>query len=322
MADAGARNAFLALATAVGTAAAAYFSGALGNSTGGGLFGSASASGGGLASSLAMPSSASVGIGQAASSASFSQDAAKMAAQAARIEAFAAGGTNASSSAFLQNGQAAQAAAQGMAAAAQKALASPAGKALAQDLSQMEQQALSSSAFSKLSAADQQALQQVVGQLTPERLSALGSEPGKLFDAMEKLLPRPDAVKALLDDPNVVKGLLSQKRVQTLCQDAQAFANYLSNKADSTGIRRSGYMLAASFGIPSGTVSMMESKAFGALSKCNSVQAFTANPAMISQVIASNPQILSILTNPEFLKGLASNPAAGGIAGALKGLGK
>ena len=139
---------------------------------------------------------------------------------------------------------------------------------------------------------------------------------GAISKAAEKLLNNPKALSALLNNDSIVKGFMSRDTVKAATANSASLAAYMKNPANLSQFMQKP---AVQGGIndPQLVNAVASSKLAGALLDTPGGRALLNDPAAIAGIVQSNPEIVSVLTNPTILNALMQNPKTAGIVGQL-----
>lgn len=136
---------------------------------------------------------------------------------------------------------------------------------------------------------------------------------GALTKLSGKLLDNPKAMTALFNNEYVVKGFMSRDTVKQATASKASLAAYLSNPANvskfmSKAPVQEGLKRPELLKLMAGTkmVSQMMDTPGG--------KALSQDPEALAQVVASNPALVSLLTDPAVLAALMSNPKTAVLA--------
>ncbi len=138
------------------------------------------------------------------------------------------------------------------------------------------------------------------------------SPAARLFvKTIEKAFDHPRALKAVLDNPLVIAAFFKSRRAQRNCKNPQAFADFLSDSSDPTGISLYTEGFRRSLDKPGATTAIVTSGlAKKVLTECSAIGGVTRNQALVGQVAKENPQVLLLLADPRLVSALVKNPTA------------
>lgn len=163
----------------------------------------------------------------------------------------------------------------------------------------------------KLTPQEEGYLKGLLGGWDEKTAFAVGNKQGLLFKLGEKVMRYPRIVGFLLNNKYVVAGFMKTERVQKNCKDPKALTQYLSDTKDPTGIGLGLQAIRSSLNTPGSAAAIFGSRLTQTvLDSCPSIGSFTKDPMAVMQVASSNPEILSVMSNPGLVSALATAPAA------------
>ncbi len=153
---------------------------------------------------------------------------------------------------------------------------------------------------------------------SPKTSRHFGLKRGAILAAVGGLMKNPGAVAAILNNKYVVGGFMARDTVKSATANSRALAAYLKNPDNISGF----------MGNPSVRAGMNNSQMVDAVASSKLVSAMLDtpggrgllnDPSAIADVLAANPSLLSVLTNPNILAALMNNPATAGVVGNITG---
>ncbi len=167
----------------------------------------------------------------------------------------------------------------------------------------------------------QQPQQQAAQAGTPEQNKtnqSYGSRKGYLTLAVGKLMNNPKAVKAMMNNDWIVKGFMARSTVKDATASPQALKNYLQTSPTVTAFLSNGIVQAA-MNNPEIATAFASSEMASALLSTPGVQGLLEDPEAVQSLVNNNPQAMQLLTNPNVMNALASNPKTAGLLGGMGG---
>lgn len=145
----------------------------------------------------------------------------------------------------------------------------------------------------------------------------LGAQPGLLSALAAKAMEHPAALRYLLNNKTLVDAYFSRDLVQKNCSSGAALKSYLSNPNDPNGVSEE-VSLAKMFLQHPDAASAASGSEFGKrMMECPSVGQLSKDPGAALVIMGSNPQLMSLLSDPNAAKSLAGNPAATSLLGGV-----
>ncbi|MBI5742979.1 MAG: hypothetical protein HY952_00355 [Elusimicrobia bacterium] len=143
----------------------------------------------------------------------------------------------------------------------------------------------------------------------------LGLAYGALTKLADKLLGNPKALSAVFNNDYVVKGFMSRDTVKNATANKASLAAYMKNPKNlSEFMSKSPVQRGLN---NSALVSeLAASKLASALLDTPGGKALLSDPAAITDIIKTNPELLGVLTNPSVIGALSKNPKTAGVVGA------
>lgn len=155
----------------------------------------------------------------------------------------------------------------------------------------------------------------VAGRTVKEQRNS-GLTYGFLTKAVGKLMNNPKAVSALLNNKYVIAGFMSRDSVKAATGSPAALASYLKNPRNTSQFMNKPVVQA---GLNNQALfdAAVTSKLAGALLDTPGGKGLLADPSAISDILAVNPELVSVLSNPKVMGALTNNPKTSGAVGAI-----
>jgi hypothetical protein len=143
----------------------------------------------------------------------------------------------------------------------------------------------------------------------------LGLAYGALTALADKLLGNPKALSAVFNNDYVVKGFMSRDTVKNATANKASLAAYMKNPKN---LREFMSKSPVQRGLNNSALvsELAASKLAAALLDTPGGKALLSDPAAITDIIKTNPELLGVLTNPSVIGALSQNPKTAGVVGA------
>jgi hypothetical protein len=152
----------------------------------------------------------------------------------------------------------------------------------------------------------------------PRSLSRLGGEKGLLSSVVEKALEHPSALKYLLNNKTLVDAYFSRDLVRSNCSSGSALKSYLMNGSDPQGVSEEITIARALLQHPDAAAAAAGTEFGSRLMNCPSVAEIGKDPGAVVAIAGANPAALGLLSDPNAVKALSSNPQALSLLGAAQ----
>ncbi|MFA6434347.1 MAG: hypothetical protein WCW52_06595 [Elusimicrobiales bacterium] len=141
---------------------------------------------------------------------------------------------------------------------------------------------------------------------------SVGSTKGLLTSLVGKVLNDPKTVSALFNNKYVINGFMARGTVKAATGSAQGLANYLKSGGPVNFMNNP--VVKAAMNNPGIIRAVATSGMVGAMLNTPAAQALMNDPKALSDLIASNPQLVSLaMSNPNIMNLLTNNPDVSGI---------
>jgi hypothetical protein len=141
----------------------------------------------------------------------------------------------------------------------------------------------------------------------------LGGEKGLLSALVQKALEHPSALRYLLNNKTLVDAYFSRDLVAKNCSSGAALKSYLMNGNDPQGVSEEVGMAKMFLQNPEAAQAAAGSEFGKRMMDCPSVGQLSKDPGAALVIAGSNSQLLSLLSDPNAAKALATNPAASSL---------
>jgi hypothetical protein len=138
-------------------------------------------------------------------------------------------------------------------------------------------------------------------------LRNLGQGHGLLLAAVTRLLDHPRLVSAIFNNRLVVDGLMSRSTSQKNCSDPAALAAIISNP-QSKVVTSILPVVQAVLARPDTAAAFAGSEMATRLAACPSVSGLANSPAAVVSIAQSNPEALTMLSDPRVIQAVGANP--------------
>jgi len=152
------------------------------------------------------------------------------------------------------------------------------------------------------------------GMKAKEQQSA-GYTKGYLTYAMGKVINSPKVVGAILNNKNVISGFMARGTVKDATSSPEALANYLKGSGPANFLNNP--VVKAALSNPAVVGAVASSGLVSAMLDTPAAKALMNDPQALGDLIASNPEVAGLMTNPDILAALANNPKTSGVLGRL-----
>ncbi len=143
-------------------------------------------------------------------------------------------------------------------------------------------------------------------------LTRLGGQPGLLSSLAGRMLDHPKVLKAVFNNKLVVDAFMNRPISRRNCSSGSELKSYLSNP-DSGGMRAVFPILQQALSKPDTAAALAGTEMGSRLMDCPSVKQLSDEPGGFAQVVAANPKIMGVLTDPRAAMALASNSRASSL---------
>lgn len=149
-----------------------------------------------------------------------------------------------------------------------------------------------------------------------KEMASIGYKKGFLTQAVGKLLNHPKAIRALFNNKYVVQGFLSRDIVRRNLSDPNALKEYLSNKTVVSNFLNNEIVKQA-MANPQVVSAIASSQLITEITNSPAVQQLMSDPQTMSELMQKNPELSTLITNPNILNALNQNPNTKGLTSNL-----
>lgn len=140
----------------------------------------------------------------------------------------------------------------------------------------------------------------------------MGAAYGALTKAADALIGNPKALAALFNNDYVVKGFMSRDTVKRATANSASLAAYLKNPANLSKFMAKA-PVQRGLNDRAAVNAVASSKLVGAMLDTPGGQALLKDPTAVAEIVKANPELASVLANPNLMAALAGNPRTSGI---------
>jgi hypothetical protein len=116
----------------------------------------------------------------------------------------------------------------------------------------------------------------------------------------------------------VVKGFMGRDTVRSALGSKEGLQNYLSNGKNVSNFLGNPVVQAA-MNNPSVVAAFASSGMANAILASPAVKSMLEDPQSVTTMMATNPELMQVLSNPNVMNALVSNPQTAGLAASLGG---
>ncbi|HEX4047446.1 MAG TPA: hypothetical protein VH309_06410, partial [Elusimicrobiota bacterium] len=149
-------------------------------------------------------------------------------------------------------------------------------------------------------------------------LKRLGSDGGLLTGAIARLLDHPRILRALLDNKLVVDALMDRDDSKRNCADAGALQAGLSSPGAASYESQMMPLVSGVLSRPDTLAAVAGSRMASRLMSCPSVQGLAHDPAGLMAIATSNPQAVSMVSDPRVTQALSSTSEGSSLLGGVQ----
>ncbi len=135
----------------------------------------------------------------------------------------------------------------------------------------------------------------------------MGQKKGFLTSAVGKAMGNPKMVKALFNNGLVVKGFMGRAKVKEVLQNPDALADYIKN-TPAAGNFLNNAIVKKALNNPAVVKTIASSKLVTTLLSAPAVKELLNDEQKVSEIIASNPELMPLLSNPALMSAFMQNP--------------
>ncbi|MEA3307573.1 MAG: hypothetical protein U9Q34_07290 [Elusimicrobiota bacterium] len=146
----------------------------------------------------------------------------------------------------------------------------------------------------------------------------IGKKKGFLTSAVGKAMKNPKVVKALFNNGLIVNGFMGRDKVKEVLQNPDALADYIKNTPAASNFLNNAVVKKA-LNNPAVMGAIASSKLINTLMATPAVKGLLNDEQKVSDILAANPELMPLLSNPAIMGALMQNPDA---ANALSNLNK
>lgn len=149
-------------------------------------------------------------------------------------------------------------------------------------------------------------------------LQRFGSNNRMMTDAIARLIDHPRILKALFDNKLVVSALMDRETSRRNCSDASALQSALSSPDAGQAMNAFSSLFSSVLSRPDTAAALAGSEMGSRLLSCPSVHALASSPAGLMGIVTSNPQALTMVSDPRIAQALSSLPQGPALLGGVQ----
>jgi hypothetical protein len=146
-------------------------------------------------------------------------------------------------------------------------------------------------------------------------LKRFGSDNRMMTDAIARLLDHPRLLKALFDNKLVVSALMDRETSQRNCSDGAALQSALSSPGAGQAMNAFSGLISNVLSRPDTVAALAGSEMGSRLMACPSIHALASSPAGLASVVMSNPQAMTLASDPRVAQALTTLPQGPALLG-------
>jgi len=148
-----------------------------------------------------------------------------------------------------------------------------------------------------------------VKDIKEKEMASIGYKKGFLTDVVGKLINNPKSIKSLFDNEYVVKGFLSRDIVKKNLSDPNALKSYLVNTNAVSNFLNNAVVKQV-LNNPQILNTIAQTKLVQEIMTSPAVNALLNDPNARNEILTKNPEIQNLLSNPNVINALSTNPNA------------